>query len=123
MTCAASKDYERKYKDKHGVDLAKIGAGHESDPKFVPSNSDRDLLRDAVAAHVKDKTGFFEAVAKLQEKKTVSPLGELEELTVEGNSATGHAKVTIVPDVEGGESPLKPGQPPVVDDKPFKFRA
>jgi hypothetical protein len=113
-------DYENQYKKKHGVDLAKVQAGHENDPTFVPPPHDEQLWRDAVVARVKDKAGFFEAVAKLSEKNPVSPLGDLEELAVHGDTATGHAKMTILP--RPGESPPKAGGPPPIYDKPFKFR-
>ena len=76
----------------------------------------------ALAAHVKEKAGFFEGVSRLFEEKTASPLGELEELAVEGDTATGHAKVTKVPDVEGGESSLKARRLSVIRDELFKFR-
>jgi len=39
-------EYEKRYKQKQGIDLAKERAGHEHDPNFRPSPSDRDLLRD-----------------------------------------------------------------------------
>jgi hypothetical protein len=119
---AANDDYEKRYKVKHGIDLPKVRAGHENDPKFVPPANDDGLLRDAVAAHVKDIPGFVEAAAKLSKERPVSPLGDLRDLVVQGDTATGHAKVTIVPNVAGGETPVKPGESPAVYDRPFKFR-
>jgi hypothetical protein len=121
-------DYEKQYKEKHGIDLAKVRAGHENDPKFVPPPHDEQLWRNAVASHVKDKAGFCEAVAKhfderaanRHEENPVWPLGDLEHLVVQGDTATGSAKETILP--RGGESPLKPGQSPPIYQKPFKFR-
>jgi hypothetical protein len=121
-------DYEQKYKKKHGIDLAKHRAGHETDPKYVPPKHDEQLWRDVVAAHIKDKAGFFEAVAKhfderdakRHEVNPVMPLGELEHLVVHDDTATGNAKETILP--RSGESPLKPGQAPPVYEKSFKFR-
>ena len=52
----------------------------------------------------------------------ISPLGELEDLSVQGDTATAHAKMTILPRVASGESPLQPGQSPPVYDKPVEFR-
>jgi hypothetical protein len=88
------------------------------------------LWRDAIVAHVKDKAGFFEAVvkylhersAKRHDERPVSPLADLEDLDVRGDTATGHAKETIVPNVAGGESPLVPGRSPQIYEKPFAFR-
>ena len=109
-------DYDKRYKEKHGVDLGKHRAGHENDPNYVPPASDRDLLRDTVASHVKDKAGFFEAVARLSEGAPGPPLGDLEKLIVNGGTATGRAKIALPP---------KPGErPPTVHwlEKTFRFR-
>ena len=75
-----------------------------------------DVARNLVAAHVKDKVGFFEEVAKLSEDRPISPVGELEQVTAQGDSATGHSKMSITPGP--GESP------PAVEkiDKTFRFR-
>ncbi len=127
---AIENDYEKQYKAKHHIDFAKAYAGHEHDPKFVPPPHDGQLFCDAVAAHVKDKAGFYDAVAKYFKERAakhhdeppICPLGDLEELTVQGDTATAHAKVTILPNVAGGETPIKPGESPAIYDKPFKFR-
>lgn len=113
---AANDEFQKKYRKKHGIDIAKLVEGRENDPTFRPPPPDRDLLRDAVAAHVKDKAGFYEAATDLFVKTAVSPLGDLEDLTVHDDTATGRAKRTIVP--TPGESP------PAVDkiDKTLKFR-
>ena len=94
---AAENDYNEQYKKKHGVDFAKVQAGHENDPTFVPPPHDDQLWYDAVTAHVKDKAGFYEAVAKhfdesaakRHEEEPVNPLGDLEHLIVQGDTATG----------------------------------
>jgi hypothetical protein len=121
-------DYEKQYKKKHGIDLAKFRAEHEHDRTFVaPPPHDDQLWRDVVAAHIKDKAGFFEAVAKhfderdakRHEEAPVSPLGELEQVVVHDDMATGHAKMTILR--RPGESPPK-SEKPSVYEKPFKFR-
>ena len=94
--------YEKTYKAKHGVDLAKARAGHESDPNFVPPPDDEVLWYEAVAAHIKDKASFVEAVAmvSVKQKDPVSRIGELEQVKVKGDTATGHARVTAVPRAE-----------------------
>jgi hypothetical protein len=117
---AVDAEYEKKYMEKHGIDIAESNRLHGSDPKYKPRAPDRDLKVDATALHVKDKAGFVEAVAKLSEKNPVSPLGALEHLVVKGDTATGSAKETVLP--RSGESPLKSGQSPPVYEKPFEFR-
>jgi hypothetical protein len=107
-------DYEKKYKEKHGIDLPKLRAGRETDPTFVPPPPDRDLLRDVVAAHVKDKAGFFEANAKLSEKNPVSPLGDLEQLVIDDDTATGRAATPGFHYETPGKTPRK------VEDKTYK---
>ena len=117
---AVNDEYEKRYKNKHGIDLAQHRAGHETDPKYVPPKHDEQLWRDVVVAHIKDKAGFNEVVAKhfdkrdakLAEKESVMLLGDLEHLVLHGDTATGSAKQTIQP--SPGESPLKPGQAPPV---------
>jgi hypothetical protein len=123
-----NEDYQRQYKKKHGIDLAKVEQGHENDPTFVPPPLDEQLWRDVLAAHIKDKAGFCEAVAKHFDERNakrhevdpIMPLGDLEHLVVNDDTATGSAKKTILP--RPGESPLKPGQAPPIYEKPFKFR-
>ncbi len=114
---AAVDEYNKQYKKKHGTD-----------PRTPPHNDQ--LWYDAVTAHVKDKAGFVEAVAKHFEESTakrheenpISPLGDLEHLVVQGDTATGSAKETILRRIASGESPPKAGGPPSTHDKPFKFR-
>ncbi len=118
-----NEEYKSKYKAKHGVDLAKLVAEHEHehDPKFKPPARDDELWVHAVVAHIKDKVGFVEAVAKVSEVK-LYPKGDLDGLLVRGDTASGHAKETILPDVEHGERPLKPGESPAVYDRHYTFR-
>jgi hypothetical protein len=121
-------DYEKKYKEKHGIDIAKVTAGHENDQTFVPPPHDDQLWRDVVASHVKDKAGFYEAVAKSfedraakqHEENPVMPLGDLENLVVHEDTATGSVKETILR--SGGESSRKPEEEPPVYDRPLKFQ-
>ncbi len=115
-------EYEKKYEAKHGVDLGKLLKEHGNDPNFVPPPRDDQLWVDAVVANVKNKLEFVEAVAKVTERKPVPRRGDLEGLVIQGDTATGHAKETLLPDVEAGETPLKPGESPAVYDRPFKFR-
>lgn len=123
-----NEDYQKQYKKKHGIDLAKFEQEHENDPTFVPPPHDEQLFRDVLAAHIKDKAGFYEAVAKCFDERDarrhelgpIMPLGDLEHLVVNDDTATGTAKQTILP--RPGESPLKPGQAPPIYEKPFKFR-
>ena len=120
--------YKKKYKEKHGIDIAKAVERYKNDPTLTPPPRDRQLLRDVVAAHIKDKAGFYEAVGKYSDKRAadrheanpVCPIGDLEQLVVQGDTATGKAKVTILP--RGGESPRRPGQPARAYEKPLKFR-
>ena len=113
------------YKDKYGIDIGTADGAAKAESL---ADSNRQLLVDVVATLVKDKPGFVEAAAKhsderaanLHEANPVWPLGDLEHLVVQGDRATGSAKETILP--RAGESPRKPGQPPLIYEKPFKFR-
>lgn len=110
-------DYNTQYKKKHGTD-----------PKTSPH--DDKVWYDAVTAHVNDKAAFYVAVTKhfedravkQDEENPISPLGDLEHLVVQGDTATGSAKETILRRIASGESPPKAGGPPSTLDKPFKFR-
>jgi hypothetical protein len=78
----------------YGADAAKSGAaqiGTKSGPPPVATN--RDVMRNIVSTHVKDKAGFFEANASLLEKNAITPLGDLEQIVVNGDTATGRANV------------------------------
>jgi len=68
---------------------------------------------------VKDKAGFFDAVAKLR-VDTIDPLGDLTQVAIKGNTATGRAKKTLIP--MPGESPTPPGSAPPVYEKTVEFR-
>ncbi len=113
-------EYEKKYKAKHGIDVAKLRAEHGHDPKFEPPVRDDELWVDAVAAHIKDKVGFVEAVAKVSNTDTTSPLGELEDVTVKDDTAAGRATTL------GYHYETPPGKPPqkITDKhyKDYKFR-
>lgn len=117
---AASAEFEKKYKEKHGIDITETSKGHETDPTYTPPAPDRDLLRDAVAAHVKDKAGFYDAAANLFAKTPASPLGDLKQMVVHDDTATGRvATPGFHYETPPGESPRK------VEDKiykPFEFR-
>ena len=79
--------------------------------------NDEELNRQALFDATKDKVGFFAAVHKILEKdRKPNVIGELEQVAIDGDTATGRVEITIVP--QPGESP------PVVDKnyKTFKFR-
>jgi hypothetical protein len=66
--------------------------------------NDEELVREALFGATKDKVGFFTAVQKvLEEGRTPNIIGDLEQVAIEGDKATGRAKITIVP--PPGESP------------------
>ena len=143
---ALRKRYLEEYKRKHGhneeidkylAEIEKATADAESNKRgaeptkkeisdMAPSPAeaavnalpnDEDLLRQVLYDLTKDKVGFFTAVQEVLEKRRkLNVIGDLEEVTIKGDTATGRAKITIVP---------KPGEsPPKVDkiDKTFKFR-
>ena len=118
---AANAAFEKKYKERHGIDISEASKGHETDPMYKPPSPDPDLFRELIAAHVKDKAGFVEAVAKLSESNPVCPLGDLENLVLRGDTATGSAKETFLPRI-GNTPPPPPGQSPSVYERPFTFR-
>jgi WD40 repeat protein len=108
-------DYQKQYKEKHGMDLKELRVDHQNNKKPATlARHDDPLWRDIVAAHVKDKAGFVEAVAKYFQKRdpkqsdyyAITPLGGLEQLVVEGDTAKGRAKFTY----------------PAIYDEPFVFR-
>ena len=68
---------------------ANIGQGTRMTRTTCPPPTTRDLSRDSVASHVKDKAGFFDAVARLSKGDSPSPLGDLEKVVVKGDTATG----------------------------------
>lgn len=82
---------------------------------------DEELSRQAVYDATKDKVAFFVGVQELDRKRRKPDIvGDLAQVTITGDTATGRAKITIVH--QPGESPRQPGQAPPVYDKPFKFR-
>lgn len=91
------------------AESGKVESGAEPGP--VP----RAVVCNILAAHIKDKAGFFDAVAMLS-KRPISPLGGLEQIIVRGDTAAGSAKLTYIP--TPGESPR------IVNptDKAFRFR-
>lgn len=82
---------------------------------------DEELFRQALYDATKDKVGFIAEVQKLDRKRRKPDIiGDLEQVTIKDDTATGQARITGVP--QPGESPRKPGQAPAVYEKPFKFR-
>ena len=80
-------EYNRKYKDKHGIDLASLVAEHGDDPLFRFPEPDDDLLGDVVAAHIKDKPAFYSAVCDLFEHNR--PFEELKQVVVKADTRRG----------------------------------
>jgi hypothetical protein len=111
-----TEDYHKAYKKKHGIGLDEAEAKYKNEPTDANRPHDTELWSDVVVAHVTDKVGFCEAVAKLSEKEPVWPLGDLEQLAVHGDTATGKAKLTLVRQPRGS--------PPAVDkiDKTYRIR-
>lgn len=92
-------EYNRRYQEKHGIDIAKFKAEHEQDPDYTPLPLDKDLQDEVFAGHVKDKAGFYEAAAKLADGR-VHPLGRLEQVDIQGDTATGRAESRAIPPVD-----------------------
>jgi hypothetical protein len=115
-------DYEKRYKEKHGMSIAEVRAKEQTEePRGPTATSDRDLLVEALNAQIQDKVGFYEAALNLLESSdSPSPIGDLGQMVIEGDSATGAADIAIV------HYEMKPGEPEKrVDDKvpkTFKFR-
>jgi hypothetical protein len=86
-------DYQEKFQEKFGMDHATFREKLRSDPSVAAlESSEHQLLCDVVAAHVRDKAGFFEAANNLFNRGDYDPLGELKQLTVEGETASGQAE-------------------------------
>jgi hypothetical protein len=87
-------DYERRYKEKHGVSIEDVRAKEQTEkPRGPTATSDRDLIVEVLNAHIQDKAGFYEAAANLlNQGDNYEPLGELKQLTVEGDTASGQAE-------------------------------
>jgi hypothetical protein len=102
----------KKYKEKYGID---IDTAEGAASVALLGDSDRDLLVDVVAAHVKDRAGFFEAENNPFVEATVSPFGDLEQLVVHDDTATGRAATSSFHDeTPPGEATRK------VEDKIYK---
>ena len=101
----------KKYKEKYGID---IDTAEGAASVALLGDSDRDLLVDVVAAHVKDKAGFFEAEINQFEKNPVSPLGDLDQLVIDDDTATGRAATPGFHYETPGKTPRK------VEDKTYK---
>jgi hypothetical protein len=111
---ALTDDYDKAYKKKHDVATAK--REQRKNPTSAPPPHDGQLWNEVVVAHVKDKVGFCEAVEKLFGNNPVEPLGDLEQVAVDGDTATGKAKLTL--------GPLPGELPRAVDkiDTTYRFR-
>jgi hypothetical protein len=86
-------DFQKRFKEKFGMDHATFREKLRKDPTVAAmETSEHQLLCDVVAAHVRDKAGFFEAVSNLFGGDNYEPLGELKQVTVEGDTASGQAE-------------------------------
>jgi hypothetical protein len=74
----------------YGLDEASLTPSLEK----LPSTG-RDALRQVVATKVQDKSGFYVAMLNVVEGGTPAPLGDLENVVVNGDVASGRAKKTV----------------------------
>ena len=119
-------DLRRESKTKHGVeptDDKVLWDALEKEYKAshgIPPHSTHHLLTDILRGHLKDKAGFCEAAAKVLPNNPASPIGDLERVTVQGDTATGHAAVSVA------QQTMPPGEAfgKIEDklDKKFQFR-
>jgi hypothetical protein len=119
-------DLRREYKAKHGVEPAddkSLQDALEKEYKAqhgVPPDSPHDVMSDILSRRIKDKAGFCESAANVLSDRPASPIGDLEQVVVQDDTATGHASV------QGFHHETPPGGAPrkVEDklDKTFRFR-
>lgn len=119
-------DLRREYEAKHGVEPAGDKAlDDDLDKEYeaahgVPPASRRDVMCDVLRRRIKDKAGFYEAAVNLLVDHPPSPIGDLEQVTVKDDTATGRATVSNF----HCESPPNEAPRRVEDrlDKTFRFR-
>lgn len=111
-------EYQRRYREKYGEAPQEIKPAppafsrppspfpEEKDwPPFPPR--DQDLLRKIVNGLITDKPGFYEAVNNILEYGR-APIGKLEDLIIQGDTATGQASKTLyVINIGAGGRPEK----------------
>jgi hypothetical protein len=79
------------------------------------------LVRQAVYDATKDKVTFFVEVQKLDRKRAKPDIvGDLKDVAIKDDVATGRAKITVEPQV--GEGAKEPARRPPSYEKTFKFR-
>lgn len=119
-------DYENRYKQKHGVDLAKARAQSEQkleeyrrspvksektlmDALAMPS-LDQGILEEVVCARIKNKAKFYDDVSKrlFGSQDSPSRFGNLERVTVHGSTAVGFATFTSYHLEHYPNRPIKP---------------
>ena len=97
--------YHQQYKTKHGkqhkavsLDGTELIQPSLSSPPIAPHQLvDKALYRDVVCAEVSDKAGFYDAAAKITKTSDdLPPVGKLQDLKVQGESAKGNANVTRI---------------------------
>jgi len=85
-------DFKRKYQEKFGMEPKNIYGYPTVYGSLKPA--EHQLRCDILAAHVKDKAGFVEAVCNLPERvRGYPPPGRLMQVTVDGDTATGKAEM------------------------------
>ena len=107
-------ELKREYKAKHGVEpddnaLDKyLNSEYQAAHGFPPPQP-RDLMSDLLSRHVMDKAGFYEAGVNLMlPDKPALHIGELEQVVVQDDKATGRATIPVIQPVPApGEAPRK----------------
>jgi hypothetical protein len=86
-------DFEQEFQEKFGMDHATFREKMRGDPNLAAMEAaEQQLVRDVMAAHVRDKAGYFEAVRNLLDLSNDRGfVGELKQVTVEGDTASGQA--------------------------------
>ena len=113
-------DFDKKFKEKFGMDHATFREKLRSDPNVAAQEtSEHQLLCDVVAAHVRDRAGFFEAVSNLFDQGD-EPLGELKQIMVDGDTASGQTESMMQHLSSSGDGVYKVVRSRY--DKTFQFR-
>jgi len=99
-------EYRRKHQAKYGKAASPPCAGP----------TDMDLFTDTLYSRIEDKAGFYAAVSTFfLGSDSAPPIGELEQLVVDGDKATGRSKVIV------RSTQRSPGQAPrTIAEKVYK---
>jgi hypothetical protein len=110
------REYERRYKEKHGVSIEEVRAKEQAEPPRGPTaTSDRELLVEVLNARIQDRAGFYEAANNLIEHLTRDPADqntqrskqELRDVVVKGDKATGTIDVVVISYHSSPGEPMK----------------